>query len=283
MSSNVVQIDQRASARAVSAEVRRKFLAERSKREVAAIRRNRLARLVTTKRWWWTMIGVTTVVSMSIGACSLWWWQQSVTIPLKTRAVEQLQTTPEAADKVVQPGKPVVAFVASGSPSIPLSPVTAPEMVTAQAPVGRMPPGVPMTPTPVVKQVTPAQGSKQPVPHVPVAAVQPVAPVVQKTQPSTQYEAAATVAKAANPQAVIPNATPVAVQPASVTAPTVTSNAAYQVVGVPVDGVLQIKIGKDPAIKPIRVGERLPSGEVLRRANSDTGQVETSERSFKVN
>ena len=283
MSSNVVQIDKRASARAVSAEVRRKFLAERSKREVAAIRRNRLARLVTTKRWWWTMIGVTTVVSTSIGACSLWWWQQSVTIPLKTRAVEQQQTTPEAADMIVQPGKPVVVFVASGSPPIPLSPVTAPEMFTAQAPVGRMPPGVPMAPTPVVKQVMPAQGSKQPVPHVPVAAVQAVAPVVQKTQPSTQYEAAATVAKAANPQAVIPNATPVAVQPASVTAPTVTSNAAYQVVGVPVDGVLQIKIGKDPAIKPIRVGERLPSGEVLRRANSDTGQVETSERSFKVN
>lgn len=282
MSSNVVQLDQRASARLVSAEVRRQYLAERSKREVAAIRRNRLARLVTTKQWWWTMIGVTTVVSMSIGASALWWWQQSVTVPLKTGAVVQLQAFPEPDDKGLQPTKPVVAFIASGSPPIPSSPVTAPVIVTAQASVGRMPPGVPMAPTPVVKLVAPAQSSKQPV-HT--AAVQPVAPVTQKTQPSTQYEAAtATVAKSATPdQAVVPNATPVVVQAASVTTPAVTSNTAYQVVGVPVDGVLQIKIGKDPAIKPIRVGERLPSGEVLRRANSDTGQVETSERSFKVN
>ena len=282
MSSNVVQLDQRATARLVSAEVRRQYLAERSKREVAAIRRNRLARLVTTKRWWWTMIGVTTVVSMSVGASAVWWWQENATMPLKTGAVEQLQTPPEPADKGLQPTKPVVTFVAAGSPPIPSSPVTAPVIITAQAPVGRMPPGVPMAPTPVVKQVAPVQVSKQP---VRIAAVQPVAPVTQKTHPSTQYEAAtATAAKSATlAQAVVPNATPVAAQATSVTTPALTSNTAYQVVGVPVDGVLQIKLGKDPAIKPIRVGERLPSGEVLRRANSDTGQVETSERSFKVN
>ena len=282
MSSNVVQIDQRASARAVSAEVRRKFLAERSKREVAAIRRNRLARLVSTKRWWWTMIGVTTVVSMSVGASALLWWQQSSAVPLKAAAIAQLQPVPEAANKATQSAMPSVVTVASGSPPIPSSPATVAVIAAAQSPAGRMPPGVPMAQTLVVKQVAPAQSNKQPV-HT--AAVQLVAPVSQKTQPSTQYEAAAaTVAKAATPaQAVVPNATPVAVQAASVNTPAVNSNTAYQVVGVPVDGVLQIKIGKDPAIKPIRVGERLPSGEVLRRANSDTGQVETSERSFKVN
>ena len=281
MSSNVVQIDQRASARAVSAEVRRKFLAERSKREVAAIRRNRLARLVATKRWWWIMIGVTTVVSMSIGASALWWWQQSATVPLKAAAIAQLQLAPETAKKATQSTMPSVATVSTGSPPIPSSPATVPVIAAATLPAGHMPSGIPMAQAQVIKQAVPSQAGKQPV-HV---ATQSVAQAVLKPQPSTQYEATApSVAKAATPAlAVVPASSPITTQAANATSSTVIGNTFYQVVGVPVDGVLQIKIGKDPAIKPIRVGERLPSGEVLRRANSDTGQVETSERSFKVN
>lgn len=275
MSSNVVQIDQRASARAVSAEVRRKFLAERSKREVAAIRRNRLARLVTTKRWWWTMIGVATVASMSFGASALWWWQQSAIVPLKAGAIAQLQPASKAANKATQFAVAPVVIVASGSPPIPSSPATVPVIAAATSPAGRMPPGIPMVPTQVMKHAVPSQASKQPV----QVATQPTAPVVQKAQPSTQYEAA-TPAPA---PAVLPAASPISTQAANATNSPVVGNTAFLVVGVPVDGVLQIKIGKDPAIKPIRVGERLPSGEVLRRANSDTGQIETSERSFKVN
>ena len=226
------------------------------------------------------MIGVTTVVSMSVGASGLWWWQQSIPIPLKVDTVAQRQTPPEVVDKVVH-AKPLAVVVAAGSPPIPSSPVIAPVIVTAQAPAGRMPPGSPMAATQGVKQVAPSQGSKQTV-H---AAVQHVAPATPKAQPSTQYDSTpVTAAKVAAPAPVVAsNIAPVAAQSVAVTTPAVTNNTAYQVVGVPVDGVLQIKIGKDPAIKPIRVGERLPSGEVLRRANSDTGQVETSERSFKVN
>ena len=283
MSSNVVQIDQRASARAVSAEVRRKFLAERSKREVAAIRRNRLARLVATKRWWWSMIGVTTVVSMSVGASALWWCQQSANVPLKAGAIVQLQPAPEAANKATQSTMPSVALVASGSPPIPSSPATVPVIAAAPSPAGRMPPGIPMPQEQVIKQAVPSQAGRHPV-HI---ATQPVAQAVQKAQPSTQYEAAATsVAKAPAPSpapAVFPTAPPIATHAAGAANSALVGNTAYQVIGVPVDGVLQIKIGKDPAIKPIRVGERLPGGEVLRRANSDTGQVETSERIFKVN
>ena len=279
MSSNVVQLDQRASARLVSAEVRRQYLAERSKREVAAIRRNRLARLVTTKRWWWTMIGVTTVASMSIGATAVWWWQQSNTASIQ--AVAQVKTAPEAVTKATQSMTPKVSVVATGSPPIHSSPATVPVTTTAPLPAGRMPPGIPMAQAQVLKQAVPSPANKQSV-NVPS---QPATQTVQKAQPSTQYEAAtASVAKPTTPApASVTAATTTPTQTATSNASPVVANTAYQVVGVPVDGVLQIKIGKDPAIKPVRIGERLPGGEVLRRANSDTGLVETSERSFKVN
>ena len=279
MSSNVVQLDQRASARLVSAEVRRQYLAERSKREVAAIRRNRLARLVKTKRWWWTMMGVTTVASMSIGATAVWWWQQSNTASIQ--AVAQVKPAPEAVTKATQSMTPTVSVVATGSPPIHSSPATVPVPTTAPLPAGRMPPGIPMAQAQVLKQAVPSPANKQSV-NVPS---QPVTQTVQKIQPSTQYEAAtSSVAKPTNPApASVPMVTTMTTQAATSNASLVVANTAYQVVGVPVDGVLQIKIGKDPAIKPVRIGERLPSGEVLRRANSDTGQVETSERSFKVN
>lgn len=279
MISNVVQLDQRASARLVSAEVRRQYLAERSKREVAAIRRNRLARLVSTKRWWLTMIGVTTVASMSIGATALWWWQQSNTSSIQ--AVAHVKPAPEAVNKATQSMTTTVSVVATGSPPIHSSPATVPVSTTTPLPTGRMPPGIPMAQAQILKQAVPSPASKPAV----NAPSQPATQTVQKIQPSTQYEAAtASVAKPTNPApASVPAATTMTTQAATLNASPVVANAAYQVVGVPVDGVLQIKIGKDPAIKPVRIGERLPSGEVLRRANSDTGQVETSERSFKVN
>ena len=108
--------------------------------------------------------------------------------------------------------------------------------------------------------------------------LQESAPVAKATVPlvTTQYEAPAAATKTQVAPAVV------APTPLATPATTQTASAAYQVVNVPVDGVLQIKIGRDPAIKHIKVGERLPSGEVLRKATADTGQVETSERSFKT-
>jgi hypothetical protein len=56
----------------------------------------------------------------------------------------------------------------------------------------------------------------------------------------------------------------------------------FKPVNVAIDGVLMIQVGSDPTIRNVRVGERLPSGEVLRSAIADSGAVETSERSFTV-
>jgi cytoskeletal protein RodZ len=273
MSSNVVQIDQRALARAVSDEVRRKFYAERSVREVAAIRRNRLARLVKTKQWWWTMLGVTSIVSMSIGASALWWWQQG---SIATTQLS-LQVATGTTTAQIDINKSVSTTSGSGSPHFPSTQAIAPVLTQ----VGRMPPGTPMSPVQTAKQAvkTPAPIVRQPVP----TPTQTTAATKLETQPSTQYEAPR---QAITNQAAMPTISQGTTQdaaPATAVASIPVTNTAYQVLGVPVDGVLQIKIGKDPAIKPIRVGERLPNGEILRKANSETGQIETSERTFKVN
>lgn len=270
MSSNVVAIDQRAHAREVSAEVRRQQLAERSDRVVGAIKRNRRARMMATKRWWLTVTGVTALVSVSLGAGAAWWWQQSSAVSAKT-AVAVLPIAKPQEVKATQPLQPAVVAAVQ-----PVTPAPAPIQVqpVEASSMGRLPSGAPGNPNQPHKTVHPAPASKP--------AGRPAAPLqeaqVSKDKPSTtQYEApAANVSKPAiiNPLvAAVPVATP---------APAVATTSPYQVVGVPVDGVLQIKIGKDPAIKHIRIGERLPSGEVLRKANSETGQVDTSERSFKA-
>lgn len=265
MSSNVVAIDQRAHAREVSAEVRRQQLAERSERVVGAIKRNRRARMMATKRWWLIVTGATALVSVSIGAGATWWMQQSNAGSTRT-ATAVLSVAKPLEVKATQPVQPAVVAVQ------PAPPAPAPVQPVEASPMGRLPSGAPGNPNQPHKTVHPAPASKP--------AGRPAAPLqeaqVSKDKPSTtQYEAP--IANAPKPAIVNPAAVPV-VTPA----PVVATTSLYQVVGVPVDGVLQIKIGKDPAIKHIRIGERLPGGEVLRKANSETGQVDTSERSFKA-
>lgn len=266
MSSNVVAIDQRAHAREVSAEVRRQQLAERSERVVGAIKRNRRARMMATKRWWLTVTGATALVSVSIGAGAAWWWQQSSAVSTRTAIAVLPIAKPQEVKAVLQVQPAVVAAVQ------PAPPAPAPVQPVVASPMGRLPSGVPGNLIQPHKAVHPAPVGKP--------AGRSTAPLqeaqVSKDKPSTtQYEApAANVSKPAivNPP-VVSVVTPT---------PAVATTSPYQVVGVPVDGVLQIKIGKDPAIKHVRIGERLPGGEVLRKANSETGQVDTSERSFKA-
>lgn len=54
------------------------------------------------------------------------------------------------------------------------------------------------------------------------------------------------------------------------------SSVEYRVLSVPVEGVALVQTDPQKSVRPIRVGERLPDGSVLKRADVATGKVETS-------
>jgi hypothetical protein len=54
------------------------------------------------------------------------------------------------------------------------------------------------------------------------------------------------------------------------------SSVEYRVLSVPVEGVAMVQTDPQKSVRPIRVGERLPDGSVLKRADVATGKVETS-------
>jgi hypothetical protein len=288
MSSNVVSIDRRALARSVSAEARRRYIAQRSEKEVAAIRRNRFARLRATKRWWISVTAITAGLSASVGAVTVL-WIQSNTRPTHQGAILAASVAPV-------PGTPMVAIAPLVVGNTALATTTSP-IAIERSPVALGTVAVAsVTPThtasmsstatvlatgtermPIGSPVGQPAPSKQVIFKLPVRAASPApgialaASTKPAEKPTTQYEAAATLKLP--PAAVLPIPSPSVAQ---------SSAQPYVGIGVPVDGVLQIQVGRDPAVKHVRIGERLPSGDVLRRADSVTGQVETSERSFLV-
>lgn len=306
---NVVSIDHHVDAREISAAARRRYMAERSEREVAAIGRNRRARLLRQRKAWLTISAATAVIGSVAGIAATLWWQQSSAVTAIATAsrpqdvsLKKLSETParvvaetivqssSAIATVTQPaGASQTAAVATVlvTPTVVLPVVTPsmPALVVAALPVSKpaqqsqsdaLPGG-----KPALRTALPAVRAKQavvlPMPTPTPSPVQAQA-VQREPLPTTQYESSrqlparpfATQAKQELAQETKQSA------PVSQNAPT------YKVIGVPVDGLLQIQIGSDPTVKNVRVGERLPGGEVLRSANAETNLVETSERGFKV-
>ena len=294
MTSNVVSIDRRAIARSVSAEARRRYIAQRSEKEVAAIQRNRFARLRSTNRWWLSITACAALVGAGTGAGGLL-WVQSVATPVATAAVPDAVTVvPATAAAAIRPAKPEKVAVSmqvealpSGIASLPrgieqmadvalppTTPTALATLVTGSVSM-RMPTGGPTTQLAPLKPKVFGAAATQSARVLATPSPTPVAsPAKAVEKPTTQYEATPNGYKmpgSSNSIGVPPAAS--GLQPAP---------GIYSGIGVPVDGVLQIQIGRDPTIKQVKIGERLPTGEVLRRANSETGQVETSERTFSV-
>jgi cytoskeletal protein RodZ len=296
MTTNVVQLDRNAAARRVSAEAHRRYVAERSARELEAIRRNRFARLRSTRRWWLAVLGIGTLASFTAGVGLMHWLSQ----PAKILSIQNISSASPSVSSVnavatnmplITPTigvQPVLQTVTS-STQLPDSTVlvSMPVSLTSSSLVNLLPDDLKSrtTVTDKVAQVRPVGRPIQVPNNVQKEVVVKTPPVVQLKQvianPNTQFDSVATSPMPASPAAIVKPPSPIANSQASTTN-SVPSTAAYSSVGVPVDGVLQIQIGNDPAIKHYRVGQRLPSGEVLRRATSETGQVETSERSFTV-
>jgi hypothetical protein len=295
MATNVVQLDRNAAARRVSAEAHRRYVAERSARELDAIRRNRFARLRSTRRWWFAMLGMGTLASFTAGVGLMYWLSQSP----KNLSLQAIPSTSSSSVNQVATNMPLATPSAAVQPvlqtvtsSIPMPTNTAMVSTSVSMTVSSLPISMPVGSQPnnsatgTVAQARPA-GRLIPILNKDArveAAVKPPSIIQLKqaaTIPNTQFESVVTSSVPAIPAAIVKPSLPVPGS-ALVNATNVAPIPTYSSVGVPVDGVLQIQIGNDPSIKHYRVGQRLPGGEVLRRAISETGQVETSERSFTV-
>jgi hypothetical protein len=298
MSSNVVPIDRRAMARSVSAEARRRYVVQRNEKEVAAIKRNRFARLRTTRRWWLSVTAATAALGAGIGASAVLWIQSNAsTVPKLTTvaATAAVASVPVSATATVVQGNLAQTFPTQVTATLPVviqqAPITvgavavptaspaqsihaSPAFSLAASASASLPSGSPLAlaapskQAPLVAAIKLPARVSVPVPTVNITAA--AAKVPEK--PTTKYEAVAAAAKQPTPTT---STSPIA-------AAQTTTSVPYVGIGVPVDGVLQIQVGRDPTVKHVRIGERLPSGEVLRRASSETGQIETSERNFVV-
>ena len=273
MNANVVPIDYRAQARVRSDDAKRQKAAERSKRLVAAIQKNRRARLLATKQLWLGVTGVAAIVGMFAGVASTLAWQHGVDRE-KENSI-QLPSPQLSNNNVVAPERATVNAAQDATNNIASKTINTPPTILAAPSATNIIAGKAVsTPSPVVVQSTTVTQQKE----------QAISTQTMKSEspksepPSTQYEA------------------PLVVKPIVKSAPDATNNIAskaintlatseisYQIIGVPVDGVVQIKIGNNPTVKPVRVGEKFPNGEILKHANAETGQVETSARVLKAN
>ena len=307
---NVVPIDRRVDARQVSAEARRRYAAERSVREVAAIGRNRRARLLRQRKTWLAISAGMAILGLAGGATAALWWQLPPAMVVVVKATStldrpakidnlpaQVQSLSSTTSAVTLSGTTAIAQSDIDTktvhlPEIKALPAEASNLVSAvsvptllplpsplpaqRLPAAAMPSGIPLARTPILV------GRRNPA-NVAAAALPAVAQTNQGgILPTTRYEAPKPIAEAAKVPLVkpVPSLEQISTLPDAARLSTPTP--AYRVLGVPVDGLLQIQVGTDPTVKQVRVGERLPGGEVLRSANSETNFVETSTRGFQV-
>jgi hypothetical protein len=183
---------------------------------------------------------------------------QPVAVPAQVTVTPQPVNEVKIPVEITKPLIPVApALVAAATAPIakPIAPVIP---VTAQTSRQAAKPIVPQTKINTGKPIGTAQQS-DPAKSGDVAAVVPVKSIIAST-PSDKAVTAVEVPLQPSPSAVaIPKATE--------------KQPGYTLVGVPVDGVAQIKLTGSTAIKHVKVGEKLPDNTVLKKANAETGEI----------
>lgn len=282
----VIRIDRQRRAVGESEAAMAAYLVQREKAELDAIRRARMRRMAKDRRTW----GLITLVACAITA-------------LGTTAVLR-------ADKAV-PLSPAPAAV-QATPTAQAQTTTAP--ATAQTPIA-VAPTAPAAPA--VLTLAPAPGAAAQFPPLPSGVAQRAATPPVKSPPSPPPPAAASSrpappaskgfvsfaqnvpakapSQAPSPPQVASPVTPASkpaapvqapmAQPADLPAqpaPTTAAGPNFTVVGMPTDEVVLVKIDGETTVRPVRLGQKLPTGETLLMINIGEGRIRTDQRSVIV-
>ena len=287
--------DGRGRARDESNEVLRKRLLERQRRELDAIALNRARRLSTQRAAWLLRIGLASMSSLVVGGALTYWAVVGLGSSSLMRGVPSQQSSAEA---VVPTGAAVgAASVAAASVAVTSAPVAvasepgaAASVVVASAPAAvASAPVVALASAPVQSSASPrmplvkpnelrspefkALSTPGPVPSPRVEAKVELRPSGVKSENSNPgiYEAALPL-----PRVKSPVKTAVTTVSKPVKSPESSSDSGGSqslVVGVPADGLVLIQSGN--TVLPVKVGDRLPNGEILTSADASTGKFET--------
>jgi hypothetical protein len=238
--SNVVVLDLTATARQQAAAVRRKYALERVADEVWALRRNRAARIARMRRFWIFMC----VSSFIAGALVVQQVHRSFGGAPRAPAAPSTALVQEP-DFTASHTKTMTDLATS---TIPVATKSAAELVAPAASMS-------------AKAVTAASSIRPP--SLAASASQKLLPYPSdsKQQPelssSSRFEAREVSLSAA-------------------IAPPPTRSIEWKVIGVPVDGVVQIQLGTDQTVRHLKIGQRLPNGAEIRAASSEFQTVETN-------
>lgn len=260
--SNVVMLDRSAAARGQSERVKRSYVQARIAPELRAIRRNRIARLASTRRF----VAAMCIASGCLGVVGGAWLSTALSSTMPIQVMQLPEQSPAIALPVTLPDKVTMSTAVSGVEHTQTFsranladrglPTTALTEVTQQVAAVAVPKNSPlsMPPSRVANTNPPAGAAKDLMSSDRQAASKPKAD-------GGVYE----VTERFKPPA------PARGEPSASSMP-----AGWKVVGVPVDGILNLEVGG--AVRSYRVGDRLPNGAVLAEASAERNSFKTNER-----